>query len=128
MSATRIDHVAEADRLRVLANGYELANGTSESSDAALVVIGAVANGYAHAQVHATLALVEQQRIANLIAMAGLPAINGFEGEIQDAATETLMAGLLDSETVAAVPGYGPAGIEEHVFIRPEIREALGLA
>ncbi|WP_431862990.1 hypothetical protein [Microbacterium algeriense] len=81
----------------------------------------------AFAQVHATLALVEQQRIANLIALAGLPKVDGFENEVYDASTEALMEGLLDLEEVPAVPGYGPAGIDQRVFIRPAIREALGL-
>jgi hypothetical protein len=65
MSA-RIDHVAEADRIRKLANDYEIAHSSSETVEEAGLVCAAVANGYAHAQVHATLALVEQQRIANM--------------------------------------------------------------
>lgn len=79
------------------------------------------------AQVHATLALVEQHRIANLIALAGLPKVNGFENEVYDASTEALMGGLLDCEEVPAVSGYGPAGIDTRVFVRPEIAKALGL-
>lgn len=86
------------------------------------------------AQVHATLALVEAQResneharIANLVALASMPNINGFENEVYDARTAALMEGLLDAETVPAVPGYGPAGIDEHVFIRADIRKGLGL-
>lgn len=66
--STRIDHAAEAERLRELAFEYELAHPTSDNADTALVSIGAVANGYANAQVHATLALVDEQRTANLIA------------------------------------------------------------
>ena len=113
----RIDHAAEAvSDIRyadeVLADG-----GDSDVAKAIAAV----------AQVHATLALVEQHRIANLIALAGLSAPNGFEDETYDTRTAALMEGLLDSETVAAVPGYGPAGIDERVFIRPEIREGLGL-
>lgn len=76
---------------------------------------------------HATLAVAEQLRIANLIALAGLPALAGFENETYDARLEALMAGLLDRREAPAVPGYGPAGIDEHTFIRPEIAEALGI-
>lgn len=62
------DHAAEAERLRKLANDYETRHSSSTSTDAAQVVIGAVANGYAHAQVHATLAVAAELRTANLIA------------------------------------------------------------
>ena len=108
----RIDHAGFARRL--------LNNSQGERIEQANVFVAA-------AQVHATLALVEQQRIANLIALAGLPKVDGFENEVYDARTEALLGGLLDVEEVAAVPGYGPAGIDSRVFIRPEIREGLGL-
>lgn len=81
----------------------------------------------AWAQVHATLALVEQQRIANLIALAGLPTLDGFENEVYDARLDALMGGVLDREEAPAVPGYGPAGIDEHVIIRDDIKKGLGL-
>lgn len=80
------------------------------------------------AQSAATLALVEQQRIANLIALAGLPKLDGFETEVYDARLEALMEGLLDREEVAAVPGYGPAGIDEQTFIRDDIKKSLRLS
>ncbi|MBW1639276.1 hypothetical protein G3H63_09355 [Microbacterium resistens] len=110
--AERLDHAAEAVRL--------IEGGIGPSFDQ-------TRDGIALAQAHATLALVEQQRIANLIALAALPNVNGFENEVYDARTEALMRGLLDTEAVPAVAGYGPAGIEERVFIRPDIREGLGL-
>lgn len=78
-------------------------------------------------QAHATLALVEQQRIANLIALSSLPKLDGFENEVYDARLEVLMSGVLDRREVPAVPGYGPAGIDEQTFIRPEIAAALGI-
>lgn len=112
----RIDHVAAAVR------DIEYADAVlQEGAEEVALAVAAVG------QVHATLALVEQQRIANLIALSGLSAPNGFENETYDARTAALMEGLLDSETVPAVPGYGPAGIDERVFIRPAIREGLGL-
>ncbi|MGF3055644.1 hypothetical protein [Microbacterium sp. YY-01] len=115
--SVRIDHAASA--LGHMANAVKVANsGGRESARIELQM----------AQIDALLAQVEQMRIANLIALAGLPDINGFENETHDAATEALMAGLLGSRTVPAVAGYGLAGGFEHVFIRSEIREALGLS
>lgn len=70
---------------------------------------------------------VEQRRVRNLIALAGLAAPNGFENEVYEARIEALMEGLLDTEQVATVAGYGPAGVDERAFIRPEIAEVLGL-
>lgn len=69
---SRIDHAAEAERVRKLALDFETEpeNNTSATYEESQAVIGAVGNGYALAQVHATLALVEQQRIANLITVA----------------------------------------------------------
>ncbi|MGW9345557.1 hypothetical protein ACWGR3_28810 [Streptomyces albidoflavus] len=57
---TRIDHAAEAKRLAGI---------VVESDDPKVVTLQVVANTIG-AQVHATLALVEQQRIANLIALS----------------------------------------------------------
>lgn len=116
----RIDHAAEARAALVNADRFASNNWPLETGEQKADLI-------AVAQVHATLALIEQQRIANLIALAALPSIDGFESEVYDARTAALMEGLLDSETVAAVPGYGPAGIDQNVFIRPVIREGLGL-
>lgn len=71
-----IDHAAEARGLLALSHDYEMAHSTSPTPEEALLVCAAVSNGYAAAQVHATLALVEQQRIANLIAFA---SANGYD-------------------------------------------------
>lgn len=119
MSA-QVDHVAAAkDWIENSVKAQASQQPNNEQLAAAYAAVG---------QVHATLALVEQQRIANLIALAGLPKIDGFENEVYDATTEALMKGLVDSQTVAAVPGYGPAGLDQSFFIRPEIQEALGLS
>lgn len=108
------DHYAEANR----AVNQVLDYSETDENTGALVSILA-------AQVHATLALAEQQRIANLIALASLPNLNGFENEIYDLRLMALMDTLLDREEVPAVPGYGPAGIDERIFMRPEIAQAL---
>lgn len=63
------------------------------------------------AQVHATLALVEQQRIANLIAIAGLTSID-----------DSITISPLEQEAWEALGA--PVTGEMH----PEIRKALGLA
>lgn len=115
----RTDHAAEA---RNYIACWEEKAGQHAELDMALL------------QAHATLALVdaqreanEQARIGNLIAFAGLSGPSGFENEVYDARLEALMSGLLDREEVPAVPGYGPGGIDERIFIRPEIAAALGI-
>lgn len=80
-------HADDAELILALTAQHELLNGTSTGVDAALVTLGAVANGYAHAQVHATLALVEQLRIANLITLAGWVIDSGEDdvrGQLDD--------------------------------------------
>jgi hypothetical protein len=91
----RIDHVAESER------DIEYADATL--SDGASDVALAIA---AVAQVHATLALVEQQRIANLIALSVPQELIGTDGG------------------TASIPSWMPgAGVE----LRDDIREGLGL-
>jgi hypothetical protein len=91
MSASRIDHTGSA-----IANLDALLKGEPGYPDAALVVATI-------SQVHATLALVEQQRIANTIAL-GSP--------------QTLIGG-----GEASVPSW-----DAQYQLRPEIAEALGLS
>ncbi len=119
MTNERTDHVAEA---------WELIQAERKPSVAGWETADAqhLAN-LMEAQALASLALVEQQRIGNLIALAGIPGLNGFENEVYDVRLEALMSGLLDRREVPAVPGYGPAGIDEQTFIRPEIAAALGI-
>lgn len=66
----RIDHAAEARRLASLADA---AYGQIDPRNGDMAVAQMVENQTLaiQAQVHATLALVEQQRIANLIIVAG---------------------------------------------------------
>jgi hypothetical protein len=91
----RIDHATNAKAI--------LANTKPEE-------FGTTANWLAAAQVHATLALVEQQRIANLIAMATQP------GGGHDVAYEALV--YTEDEN----------GWPVIYQVRPEIKEALGLS
>lgn len=58
----RTDHAAEAERVSKLAYDYETApeHNTSANFQESQAVIGAVSNGYARAQGHATLALAAE--------------------------------------------------------------------
>lgn len=87
MNSERTDHAAEA--ARVLRDVSADSNGT-------------YADAMAYAQAHATLALVEQQRIANLIALS--------------------VPQELEGDATVWVSSYESSGL-----LRPEIREALGL-
>lgn len=71
---------------------------------------GITPNHVAVAQVHATLALVEQQRIANLIALAEPQSGIGTGGEV-------------------SLPSWIPAtdGKIAYMRLRPEIADALGM-
>ena len=87
----RIDHAAEAHRVI----------STMPSSDL-------IADAYAYAQVHATLALVEQQRIANLIALA-----QGTDGSFSTTTRDLAYLSIV---------GGGPDAMPH-----PEIAAALGI-
>ena len=97
----RIDHAAEA--LRVI-----MALPSGDTLDQA----------YAYAQVHATLALAEQARIANLIALAALVGQPTTHESLSDAAYGALDA-LLGTVII------GPE--EEHVVLDSDIAAALGI-
>lgn len=122
MSAERIDHAAEARRVVEVADGHygqiEHRNGAMAASQSVEALMLAT-----EAQVHATLALVEQQRITNLIALASLGS-----GSFEDALP------VLQDEAAAALMEFRPTpgdqinGPDEFPYTRDEIREALGLA
>lgn len=99
MTSDRIDHAAEARRL------LDLVPASMHKDEV-----------FAVSQVHATLALVEQQRIHNLVALAqgGHGVSMGVENIALDALRE-----LHSSDN-------GPWA-EQTVKLRPEIREALGI-
>ena len=98
----RIDHAAEAKRLASLADNHygavEHRNGAiavSESVEALMIAT--------EAQVHATLALVEQQRIANLIAIWAYTdtadwALEAISKRLFDVANETIRPEVLGHE------------------------------
>lgn len=81
----------------------------------------------ATAQVHATLYLAEQQRIANLIALAALPDSPEFEDERREARDQAMFEGLYTFDRRPATSGIGPAGLDDYLVMRPDIARALGL-
>ena len=93
----RIDHAAAARNL------LEMDSGIDDDMVAPVIAI---------AQVHATLALVEQQRIANLIALSA----SGI-GPLMQAGDRALMH-------PEPHPDWPNTNID---VVRPEIRQALGL-
>ena len=102
MSDEKIDHAAEAVRVAHLADNYDRAD---HFTGAVGVSIGVESLVQAQiAQAHATLALVEQQRIANLIA---------------------LLNGGTNSEAVVNVPGDFSA--DRWYGLYNEVRKGLGL-
>lgn len=106
----RIDHAAEARRLVDLADmGY----GQIDPRNGDMAVAQMVENQTlaVEAQVHATLALAEQQRLSNLIALSG----SSHGGALAQAASDALWTFTEDDQWSGTV------------VIRPEVREALGL-
>lgn len=102
-----IDHAAIADSRLAAALPWLSSAGRSD--------LGQVANILA-AQGHATLALVEQQRIANLIALAG---VDSRDDEGLD---------LLRAEASDRLAQWVPTSTDdEHPEIHPDIAAALGI-
>lgn len=108
----RIDHADVARTLIRAADGedngvgWDLADSHEQWHIQALL---------SEAHVHATLALVEQQRIENLIALTRI--------ECENASTPT---DALDTIYDREEPAGGWGSVKLHT--RPEIKEALGLA
>lgn len=105
--AERIDHVAAA-----LASRQHAAQTSDTANRAARL---------ADAQVHAMLALVEQQRIANVISLMQMQA--ECDENTQLLAVEATH-GLIE---YVRTPATAIAHPEDVATIRPEIREVLGL-
>lgn len=105
----RIDPVAKAHE--ILRAVQDLMDKPSDGYQAAQHVQNLAFSTIAAAQVHATLALVEQQRIANIIAIANNvsedPDVTVTDGE------RAAWLALCDEESPHS--------------LRPEIREALGI-
>lgn len=97
----RIDHAAAARRHVEWAHEWQGDEGSTDATNIATVLL---------AQTHATLALVEQQRIANLIALAG--------------ASDSIRA-RQQAEEVLYQPTPVQAGID--LPLSPEIADALGI-
>ena len=101
MSDEKIDHAAEAVRVAYLADNYDRAD---HFTGAVGVSIGVESLVQAQiAQVHATLALVEQQRIANLIALGQFTIVPGdmptfrhavFDAETREGLSSEIRKGL----------------------------------
>lgn len=110
---TDIDHAATAES----ANQYAMQRPFWESW-----------RWHRKAQVHATLALVEQQRIANLIALAQMRSeVNEVEGQAESLASEALWA-LTEMRSVENQSAFeAMSGPDEHPAIRPKIKKVLGL-
>lgn len=93
----RIDHAAAARRHVEWAHEWQGDEGSTDATNIATVLL---------AQTHATLALVEQQRIANLIALT----------------QETFAA----HEAREALGTFATAKLGEQIGLRPDIAAALG--
>ena len=99
----RVDHAAEARALLANADRYVTEDWPVQAGEHKADILAA-------AQVHATLALVEQQRIANLIALAG--------------ASDSIRA-RQQAEEVLYQPTPIQAGID--LPLTPDIAAALGI-
>ena len=98
----RIDHAAEAQRLGKIA--------TVQAGAEPVAPL---------AQFHATLALVEQQRIANLIALASMA---------DDDSKHEVIAGTLGHEAVWTLATTKTLGLDdEFEIVHPDIAAALGI-
>lgn len=107
----RIDHAKAADDLmRKLAT----APATDDAHD--------VEWGFREAQVHATLALVEQQRIANLIS---LMQMQEEIDEKTDMIAGEAMHSIIEYQRT---PGTAFSDPDDVPVVRPSIRESLGLS
>lgn len=105
----RIDHVFEALGLRQLASSTE--HGPS------------AANLIAAAHLHATLALVEQQKLANLIALA---KVAGREEDVHEEVAEAAYEALNALVHFKVVPN-GHMDPNEVTVLRPDVAAALGV-
>ena len=105
----RIDHAAEAVAL------LNLAVTAQHQGDPRHLI--------AAAHVHATLALIEQQRIANLVALASLAGRDEDVHEEVAAAAHGALNAMIRYQDVPS----GHAGPDEVAALRPDIAAALGI-
>lgn len=112
--STSINHAARAVGLLAVADRDVSDNWPLQTGEHKADII-------AQAQVHATLALVEQQRIANLIALGTQSSVLNEElFVLRDEAA----GALVTTEITPATPNGGP---DEFPAIHLNIREGLGL-
>lgn len=114
----RIDHALEAQKRIDWANAQQEEEGQFEFS---------VRDNAILAQAEATLALVEQQRIANLIALVALSGNENVQESSFDEGSTLSSAGmhaLIEYVRTPATPFSDPDDAPE---VRAGIREALGL-
>ena len=104
----RIDHAAEAVGLLALA--------VAAQHQGAIRCLGS-------AHVHATLAVAEQQRIANLVALASLA---GRDEDVHEEVAAAAYGALNAMIRYQDVPN-GHAGPDEVAALRPDIAAALGI-
>lgn len=104
----RIDHAAEAERLAVLA-GFTYGTIDTRNGDMAVAQQIEAQTLATTAQVHATLALVEQQRIANLIAIMALEIQEDYPLAQSEGTASLYAAGALRPEIAAALRLAGSA-------------------
>lgn len=117
--ADRIDHAAEARRLlRESDEAVEAVRGLGDDFPGIEALASAVDRGLQNAakqaQVHATLALVEQQRVGNIIALSQALDGNGWQA----------------AAPLEALFGYRreAGGMEDGgLHIRPDVAAALGI-
>ena len=106
----RIDHAAKALQRIMWVNEWQAREGDLPETHLADALV---------AQTEATLALAEQQRIANLIALAGMA---------EDDSKHEVIAGTLGIEavwTLATTKMIGPD--DEIEVVNPDIAAALGI-
>ena len=108
----RIDHASRSRRrMEQTLSSYE----TGEDAGAIVVALAALND--------ATLALVEQQRIANLVALASLAGRDEDVHEEVSAAAYGALNALISYQDVP----NGHAGPDEVAVLRPDIAAALGI-
>ncbi len=117
MSAGRIDHVTRAEN--AMQNGIK----TRNAGDMAEAMFQATL-----AQAAATVALVEQQRIANLIALVALSGNENVQESSYDEGSTLSSAGMHALIEYVRTPGTPISDPDDVPVIRAEIQEALGLS
>lgn len=120
----RIDHAAEACAHLTDVNAYENdahSYRLSDESDRAAQALAHAGLSAQQAQVHAALALVEQQRIANLIAL-GRMTDNSEWLPVADA-----RHALVEVRPFVYQSWDGTKCEDEHEVLRPDIAAALGI-